>query len=72
MLLESQEKQKLHKLHYDRSSKELYMLEEGDIVIKDGLKAEAKKAVVVVPRSYLVKENREQIYRRNMHHLIQN
>ena len=65
------ENQETQKCYYDTHTKALSHLEEGDVVrIKDGQQKEAKKAVVVAPRSYLVEDSFGHIYRRNRNHLI--
>ena len=67
-LKEYQDKQKFY---YDKSTKPLTDLEQGDVVrINDGQSKESRKGIVVAPRSYLVKDNYGQLYRRNRRHLI--
>ena len=52
------ESQGVQKSYYDTHTKDLSDLKEGDVVrIKDGQYKEAKKAVVVAPRSYLVEDS---------------
>ena len=67
-LKDCQDKQKFY---YDQNSKPLTQLEQGEVVrINDGQSKESKKGIVVAPRSYLVKDNFGQVYRRNRRHLI--
>lgn len=67
-LRECQDKQKFY---YDQNAKPLIDLKQGDVVrINDGQSKESRKGIVVAPRSYLVKDNFGQIYRRNRRHLI--
>lgn len=65
------EYQDRQKMYHDKNAKPLNELEEGDVVrIKDGSNKVASKGIIVSPRSYLVKDNFGQIYRRNRRHLV--
>ncbi|KAK3887708.1 hypothetical protein Pcinc_008193 [Petrolisthes cinctipes] len=67
-LKEGQDKQKFY---YDKGTKLLTGLEQGDVVrINDGQSKESRKGIVAAPRSYLVRDNYGQVYRRKRRHLI--
>ena len=64
--------QDLQKNYYDRNTKSLPELDDGNTVrIKDkSSKKEWKKAVVVAPRSYIAQDESGQLYRRNRQQLV--